>query len=109
MVLKTKEGYQKSNKYQKDQANLYYWDKFQTLRAGVALPAVSLMKLSCMEGAPVRVVARSSSISSDDGEGVDLLRFDLRKVAKKIFGPLKQSLLSKIEAQTHLNVIFDTD
>ena len=67
------------------------------------------MKLSCMEGAPVRVVARPSTISGDEEQGVDLLRFDLRSVAKSVFEPLKQSILCKIEAQTHLNVIFDTD
>jgi len=67
------------------------------------------MKLSGLHGAPVRVVARGGPISKEEGEGVDMLRFNLGTVAKDIFEPLKRSMLYKIEAQTHLSVIFDTD
>ena len=38
-----------------------------------------------------------------------MLRFNLGTVAKDIFEPLKRSMLCKIEAQTQLSVIFDTD
>ena len=67
------------------------------------------MKLSGLHRAPVRVVARAGAQSKEEAEGVDMLRFDLGSVAKEIFEPLKRSLLCKIEAQTDLSVIFDTD
>jgi len=67
------------------------------------------MKLSGLQRAPVRVVVRGANQSPEEAEGVDVLRFDQASVAKEIFGPLRRSLLCKIEAQTDLSVIFDTD
>ena len=65
---------------------------------------ISLMKLSGLHRAPVRVVARAGAQSKEEAEGVDMLRFDLGSVAKEIFEPLKRSLLCKIEAQTDILV-----
>ena len=72
---------------------------FQSVKNGNSIPIISLMKLSAMQGCPVQISTT----------GADLLIFNQRDIAKKVFGPLKRSLQCKMEALGELSVFFENE
>ena len=69
------------------------------IEAGVALPVSSLYKL-IGDSCNVRVSVRSGD------QQVTALVFKASEVSKFFFEPLKASLMSKLEAQSHLDMFF---
>ena len=73
------------------------WQVFKTVNAGAALPVVSLHKLCRLYATPVKIFTKHES---------HLLVFRKSEVAAELFGPLKRSLLAKIEAQRGLHMLY---
>ena len=73
------------------------WQIFKTVNAGVALPVVSLHKLCRLYATSVKIFIKHDS---------HLLSFRKSEVGAELFGPLKRSLLAKIEAQRGLDMLY---
>jgi len=71
--------------------------EFQTVQAGYSIPLDHLAKLSNLYKADSYVTADSP---------VDILRFKNSEVSEFIFGPLKRTLISKVELQSKMDVLY---
>ena len=71
---------------------------FQVIKAGAMLPFIQLAKLAKLNECKIITVCESGP--------VDVLKFKNSEVSAHFFGPLKRSLLSKIEAQSQLDIFF---
>ena len=74
--------------------------EFQTVQAGYSLPLNHLEKLSQLYKADAYVTADSP---------VDVLRFKNSEVSEFIFGPLKRTLISKVEMQAKMDVLYKSE